>query len=107
MGNSVHILSYYSTLRLTTSRQRERLTSLSSHSRRQKEEHGLGIILVGMSALFIVCQSIKMIPGKYRAGRPICPKVLKILFWEVPAADWLILLLPTAQSGPRNSHGKT
>ena len=72
------------------------MTSLSSHSRRQKEEHGLGIILVGMSALFIVCQSIKMIPGKYRAGRPICPKVLKIMFWEVPPADWLILsyLLP-------------
>ena len=35
-----------------------------AHSRRQKEEHSLGVILVGMSALFIVCQSIKMIPGK-------------------------------------------
>ena len=39
----------------------------NAHSRRQKEEHGLGIILVGMSALFIVCQSIKMIPGKYHS----------------------------------------
>ena len=27
----------------------------------------------------------------YRAGSPICLKVLKIIFWEVPAADWLIL----------------
>ena len=27
----------------------------------------------------------------YRAGRPICRKVLKIMFWEVPPADWLIL----------------
>ena len=26
----------------------------------------------------------------YRAGRPICRKVLKIMFWEVPPADWLI-----------------
>ena len=43
----------------------------------------------------------------YRVGLPICRKVLKIMFWEVPKADWLILLLPTAQAGPRNSHGKT
>ena len=28
---------------------------------------------------------------QYRAGRPICRKVLKIMFWEVPPADWLIL----------------
>ena len=27
----------------------------------------------------------------YRAGRPICSKVLKIMFWEVPPADWLTL----------------
>ena len=27
----------------------------------------------------------------YIAGRPICSKVLKIMFWEVPSADWLIL----------------
>ena len=27
----------------------------------------------------------------YRAGHPICRKVLKIMFWEVPWADWLIL----------------
>ena len=27
----------------------------------------------------------------YRVGRPICRKVLKIMFWEVPPADWLIL----------------
>ena len=27
----------------------------------------------------------------YRAGRPICRKVLNIMFWEVPLADWLIL----------------
>ena len=43
----------------------------------------------------------------YRAGHPICHKVLKIMFWEVPPADWLILWLPTAQAGPRNSHRKT
>ena len=43
----------------------------------------------------------------YRVGRPICRKVLKIMFWEVPPADWLILWLPTSQAGPRNSHGKT
>ena len=41
----------------------------------------------------------------YRAGRPICRKVLKIMFWEVPPTDLLILLLPTALAGPRNSHG--
>ena len=28
---------------------------------------------------------------KYRAERPNCRKVLKIMFWEVPLADWLIL----------------
>ena len=27
----------------------------------------------------------------YRVGHPICRKVLKIMFWEVPPADWLIL----------------
>ena len=27
----------------------------------------------------------------YRVGRPICRKVLKKMFWEVPPADWLIL----------------
>ena len=27
----------------------------------------------------------------YRAGRSICRKALKIMFWEVPPADWLIL----------------
>ena len=27
----------------------------------------------------------------YRAGRPIHRKFLKIMFWEVPPADWLIL----------------
>ena len=28
---------------------------------------------------------------QYKAGRPICRRVLKIMFWEVPPADWLIL----------------
>ena len=27
----------------------------------------------------------------YRAGRPICRKVLKIMCWEFPPANWLIL----------------
>ena len=35
--------------------------------------------------------SVFNIQIKYRAGRPICRKVLKITFWEVPLADWLIL----------------
>ena len=26
-----------------------------------------------------------------RSGRPICRKVLNIMFWKVPLADWLIL----------------
>ena len=43
----------------------------------------------------------------YRAGHPICRKVLKKMFREVPPADWLILYLPTAQAGTRNSHAKT
>ena len=37
-----------------------------------------------------VCLWLKM-GIQYRAGRPICHKVLKIMFWEVPPADWLIL----------------
>ena len=32
-----------------------------------------------------------MVLPTYRAGRPICRKVLKIMFWEVPPADWLLL----------------
>ena len=32
-----------------------------------------------------------LIPYCYRAGRPICRKVLKIMPWEVLPADWLIL----------------
>ena len=30
-------------------------------------------------------------PRIYRVGRPICRKVLKIMFWDVPPADWLLL----------------
>ncbi|TRY73600.1 hypothetical protein TCAL_08729 [Tigriopus californicus] len=33
--------------------------------RRQKEEHNLGIILISMSTLFIICQSLKIIPDLY------------------------------------------
>ena len=33
----------------------------------------------------------KLIKRLFRAGRPICRKVLKIMFGEVPPADWLIL----------------
>ena len=40
----------------------------------------------------------------YRAFFPVCRKVLKMLFWEIPPADWPTLQLPTAQAGPRNSH---
>ena len=31
--------------------------------RKQKEEHNLGIILISMSTLFIICQSVKIAPG--------------------------------------------
>ena len=34
--------------------------------------------------------SSRKIDSQYRAGRPICRKVLKIMLWEVPLADWLI-----------------
>ena len=30
----------------------------------------------------------------YRAGRPICRKVLKIMFWEVPLADTVATYCP-------------
>jgi len=33
--------------------------------KKQQEEHKLGLILVGMSALFIFCQSFKIIPDMY------------------------------------------
>ena len=33
--------------------------------RKQQEEHTLGLILIGMSALFIFCQSFKIIPDLY------------------------------------------
>ena len=33
--------------------------------RKQKEEHTLGLILIGMSSLFIFCQSFKIIPDLY------------------------------------------
>ena len=32
----------------------------------------------------------------------VCHKVLKMMFWEIPPADLLILPLPTVQAGPRN-----
>ena len=43
----------------------------------------------------------------YRAIHPVSRKVLKMMFSEIPPADWLILQLPTAQAGPHNSCGKT
>jgi hypothetical protein len=36
-----------------------------SFVRRQQDEHKLGWILVGMSTLFILCQSLKIIPDLY------------------------------------------
>ena len=45
--------------------------------------------------------------AQYRASHPVCRKVVKIMFWEISPADCLALNLPTAQAGPRNSHGKT
>lgn len=33
--------------------------------KKQQEEHKLGLILVGMSALFIFCQSFKIVPDMY------------------------------------------
>lgn len=58
---------------LLTNRGRPRLhkapMSVMSESsqpfRRQKEEHNLGIILISMSTLFIICQSLKIIPDLY------------------------------------------
>ena len=35
-------------------------------------------------------------PPIYRAFLPVCHKVLKIMFLEIPPADWLILQQPTA-----------
>ena len=41
------------------------------------------------------CQKIYFGPctlvSMYRSGRPICRKVFKIMSWEVPPADWLML----------------
>ena len=34
---------------------------------------------------------VQKIKSRYRAGHPICRKVLKLMFWDVPPADWLIL----------------
>ena len=39
----------------------------------------------------LVATGLIWMTGLNRAGRPICRKVLKIMFWEVPPADWLIL----------------
>ena len=38
-----------------------------------------------------LCRAYREVKNYYRAGRPICRKVLKIMFWEVPPADRLIL----------------
>ena len=38
----------------------------------------------------------------YRAFFPVCREVLKMMFWEIPPADWLLVDLPTAQAGPHN-----
>ena len=46
----------------------------------------------------------------YRAGRPICRKVLKIIFWEVPSANWLYcsyLLPKQALATHMGKHNKT
>ena len=43
--------------------------------------------------VFYVYKTLQMRgrPTVYRAGRPICGKLLKIMFREVPPADCLIL----------------
>ena len=41
--------------------------------------------------LAIVRQPLPMFNLIYRAGHPVSRKVSKIMFWEVPLADWLIL----------------
>ena len=43
------------------------------------------------SHFFFASQIYAWCNCNYRAGRPLCRKVLKIMFWEVPPADWLIL----------------
>lgn len=56
--------------------------------RKQKEEHNLGIILIGMSTLFIICQSFKIVPDLYEliwcnpsgsGGQCEMPGVIKII----------------------------
>ena len=41
---------------------------------------------------------------KYRAFFPVCRKVLKMTFWNVPSAGGLMLQLSTAWAGPRKLH---
>jgi hypothetical protein len=60
----VELCSTKASFSLCTSRlsqQQPRRTFL----RKQQEEHTLGLILIGMSALFIFCQSFKIIPDLY------------------------------------------
>ncbi len=39
--------------------------SLSCSGRsRQRDEHKLGLVLVAISAVYIICQSVKMVPGR-------------------------------------------
>ena len=52
-------------LRLPQQPQQQQQQPRRTFLRKQQEEHTLGLILIGMSALFIFCQSLKMIPDLY------------------------------------------
>ena len=58
-------------LGFSTERSRSAQHSLHTHGRRRRPAN--------------------RIKGTERAGHPVGRKVLKVMFWEVPPADWLIL----------------
>ena len=66
-------------------------------------DHGCDQVEEGFSySLIASLPQILDVLDLYRAFFPVCCKVLKMSFWEIPRADWLILQLPTAQVGLRN-----
>ena len=70
---------------------------------KQRQEHKLGVLLIAISILFILCQSVKIIPDLYEimfwAGAPAPPIILfcidlsKLLLCFNSSANFVIYLL--------------
>jgi len=87
-------------------------STLNTKTTHLLEEEGLGggFLALSVSNSSFLCQPTQLTmqrgmewwPKIYSVFHPVSGKVLKIMFWKVPMADWLLPWLPSAQTNHRN-----